>query len=331
MSKPLIALCALSLIACAPAAAANEYDLDDITFQLSANRSGLAQLALQYSSGQRSNNSHSGPYPWSEFAGVSAADLNGATHPVAFTLARGAGVLACRGQAERGRAAGFCSFDGEETYAQALARRGVRGAEGVHLLHLALTDFDLGALDEFERLGYPALSLDQVMAVAVHDVDAAYARGMADAGYRLGDIDDLVAMRIHDVTPAYVRELAEFGPGWRNLPASDLLALRIHDVTPDYAREMAALGYSDERPSQLVAMRIHDVDPEYARALRQLGYDGLSSEDLVAARIHGVTPEFVREMQQAGYRDVSIDELVAMRIHGVDSRYARSLERRRRN
>lgn len=329
MSKHSFALFSLALLACAPIAAAQ--DLDDITFQLSTARSGAAQLGLQYSEGPRSNSNHSSPYPWSDLSGVNAADLQGSSHPVAFTLARDAGVLSCRGQAERGRASGFCRFQGDDAYAQGLARRGVRGAEGIHLLHLALSDFDLAALDTFERLGYPALSLDQVMAVAVHEVDAAYASGMAEAGYRLGDIDDLVAMRIHDVTPDYIRGLAAFGPSWRNLPASDLLALRIHDVTPDYAREMAALGYSAERPSQLVAMRIHDVDPEYVRALRQLGYEGVSAEDLLAARIHDVTPDFVREMRAAGYSDLSMDQLVAMRIHGVDSSYARAMRRHNRN
>jgi hypothetical protein len=329
MSKPAFALFALSLIACAPAAAND--DLSDISFQLTANRHGSAQLALQYSSRPGSDNNHSSSYPWSNFSGVDAADLRGASHPVTFTVNRDAGLLSCRGQAQNDRAAGFCDFAGSQAYADGLARRGIRGAEGVHLLHLALCDFDLATLDEFERLGYDRPSLDDVMAVAVHNVDAEYARGMAEAGYRLGDVGELVAMRIHGVTPDYVRELAANGPAWRNIPASDLLALRIHSVTPEFAREMAQLGYSGEAPSQLVAMRIHSVDPAFVRGLRDLGYDGISSHDLIAARIHGVTPEYVREIQEAGYRDLSIDQLVSMRIHGVDSRYARSMRRRDSN
>ena len=329
MSKPAFALVALSLIACAPAAA--DDDLSDISFQLQSNRSGSAQLALQYSSRRGSNSNHSNSYPWSNFAGVDASGLGGSSHPVSFTVTRDAGVLSCNGQAQNGRASGFCDFAGSQAYADGLARRGVRGAEGVHLLHLALCDFDLATLDEFERLGYDRPSLDDVMAVAVHDVDAEYARGMAEAGYRLGDVSELVAMRIHDVTPDYVRELAANGPAWRNLPASDLLALRIHDVTPEFAREMAQLGYAGEAPSQLVAMRIHDVDPALVRSLRQLGYDNVSSSDLIAASIHGVTPDYVREIQEAGYRDLSMEQLIAMRIHGVDGRYARTMRRRDSN
>jgi hypothetical protein len=329
MSKPAFALIALSLIACAPAAA--DDDLSDISFQLTANRHGSAQLALQYSSRPGSNSNHSSSYPWSNFAGVSAPDLGGASHPVTFTVSRDAGVLSCRGQAQNGQAAGFCDFAGSQAYSDGLARRGIRGAEGVHLLHLALCDFDLATLDEFERLGYDRPSLDDVMAVAVHGVDAGYARGMAEAGYRLGDVGELVAMRIHGVTPDYVRELASLGPSWRNIPADDILALRIHGVTSEFAREMAQLGYTNEEPSQLVAMRIHSVDPAFVRGLRELGYDDISSDDLIAARIHGVTPEYVREIQEAGYRDVSMDQLVSMRIHGVDSRYARAMRQRDSN
>lgn len=329
MSKPAFALFALSLIACAPAAA--DDDLSSINFQLQSNRSGGAQLALQYSSRRGSNSNHSNSYAWGDFSGVSANDLGGASHPVSFTVSRDAGVLSCDGQAQNGRANGFCEFEGSQAYADGLARRGVRGAEGTHLLHLALCDFDLATLDEFERLGYDRPSLDDVMAVAVHNVDAEYARGMAEAGYRLGDVSELVAMRIHNVTPAYVRDLAANGPAWRNIPASDLLALRIHNVTPEFAREMAELGYGGEAPSQLVAMRIHNVDPALVRSLRQLGYDDVSSNDLIAASIHGVTPDYVREVQEAGYRDLSIEQLIAMRIHGVDSRYARSMRRRASN
>jgi hypothetical protein len=328
MSKPAFVLFALCLLACAPASA--DENLSDISFQLSANRPGSAQLALQYSSAPGSHSSHSSTYPWSTLAGVDAGDLGGGAHPVSFTVDRNAGVLSCRGQAQNGRATGFCSFAGSQACADGLARRGVR-AEGVHLLHLALCDFDLATLDEFERAGYPRPTLDQVMAIAVHDIDAAYVRGMAEAGYRLDNVDELVAMRIHDVTPEYVRVLTSLGPAWRNISADDLLALRIHDVAPDYARAMADAGYRDERPSQLVAMRIHDVQPAFVRELARLGSARVSSDDLIAARIHGVTPEFARELQEAGYRDLSMQDLISLRIHGVDGRYARTMRGHNRN
>ena len=329
MSKPAFALFALSLLACAPASA--DENLSDISFQLSVNRPDSAQLALQYSSRRGSHSNHSSTYPWSALSGVDAGDLSGGAHPVSFTVNRSAGVLSCQGQAQNGRATGFCNFESSQAYADGLARRGVRGAEGEHLLHLALCDFDLATLDEFERVGYPRPSLDQVMAIAVHDVDAAYVRGMAESGYRLGDVDELVAMRIHDVTPEYVRVLTSLGPAWRNISAEDLLALRIHDVAPDYARAMADAGYGDERPSQLVAMRIHDVQPAFVRDLARLGYANVSSEDLIAARIHDVSPEFVRDLQEAGYRDLSMQDLIGLRIHGIDARYARGVARRERN
>src|SRR5262245_15099418 len=98
MSKPAFALFALSLLACAPASAAD--DLSDIRFQLHANRGDSAQLALQYSSRRGSNSNHSSSYPWSDFRGVDAGALNGAAHPVRFTIARDAGVLSCEGRAQ---------------------------------------------------------------------------------------------------------------------------------------------------------------------------------------------------------------------------------------
>jgi hypothetical protein len=328
MFKPAFALAALSLLVGAAAASANE-DVSNITFQLSDNRHGTAELALEFSTAPNSHSSHTRTYPWRDLSGVSASELSGGH--VNFSVSRDAGILTCNGQARNGRATGFCNFDGSEAYADALARRGVRGAEGEHLLHLALCDFDLATLDEFDRARYPRPSLDQLMAVAVHGVDAAYVRGMADAGHRLGDVDDLVAMRIHDVTPEFVRTLASLGPAWRHISAADLLALRIHGVTPAYARGMAEAGYGGEEPSQLVAMRIHDVQPEFVRELARLGYGGVSSDYLIAARIHDVTPDFVRELQQAGYRDLSIEEAISLRINGIDARYARAMRGHNRN
>lgn len=170
MSKPAFALFALSLIACAPAAA--DENLSNISFQLQSNRAGSAALQLQYSSHLGSNSNHSSSYLSSDFSGLSASNLGGVSHPVSFNLNRDAGVLSCNGQAQNGRASGFCDFEANQNYVDGLARRGVRGAHGVHLLHLALSDFDLSALDAFERLGYERPSLDDVMAVAVHNVDA---------------------------------------------------------------------------------------------------------------------------------------------------------------
>src|SRR5262245_41666582 len=116
MFKPAFALAALGLLACAPAAAANE-DVSAITFQLSDNRHGAAELALEFSTTPNSHSSHTRTYPWRDLSGVSAGELSGG--PVNFSVSREAGVLTCNGQARNGRAAGFCNFDGSEAYADA--------------------------------------------------------------------------------------------------------------------------------------------------------------------------------------------------------------------
>lgn len=288
---------------------------------------GQAQFSLSYGDEGRGRSQQSGPQSWDDLRGLNRADLDrDPPAVVAFEIVRPAGVIACSGVAGGGAATGGCRFEADDGFAEALAARVQRRPEARQLFQLALSDFRLETLDELERQGYPRPDLDEVVAVGIHRVDAAYVRGLAEAGYRLGSIDDLVGFRIHRVTPEYIAAMAAIGPGFARLPAGELMALRIHRVTPEFAREMAALGYGGQRPDDLVSMRIHRVTPEFVRALSAAGYDGLPASTLLAFGVHGVTPGYIEEMAAAGYRNLTPEQLVALRIHGVDSRYARSMQ-----
>jgi hypothetical protein len=96
-------------------------------------------------------------------------------------------------------------------------------------------------MDGMKALGYTKLAIDQVFALAMHDVGISFIKEMEALGYKKLAIDKLVQMAIHGVTPLFVKEMAELG--YKNLAIDQLVQLRIHGVDADYVREMnAALG-----------------------------------------------------------------------------------------
>jgi beta-lactamase regulating signal transducer with metallopeptidase domain len=146
-----------------------------------------------------------------------------------------------------------------------------------------------------------------------------YIDGMKAAG--LGDltVDQLIAMKIHDITPEYVRELRDQG---LHPDADDLVAMRIHGVTPEYIHDVRGLGLDPDQ-DQLVAMKIHEIDADYVRGMKEAGIH-TNVDELVALKIHGATPGEVRGLQEQGLQP-DADNLVAMRIHNVTPEYVRDV------
>jgi len=312
-----------------------EGDISDLRFSVEPRDDRRAQFSLSYSipregrADARGNNS--GPQPWKALEGLDPAVVTGpAGRLIEFRIDREAGDLRCSGATTGGGAGGSCEFEPDRSFAEALrARTGEAPGEG-RLFHLAMSEFSLDTLEELDRQGYARPDLDQVVAAAIHDVDAAYVRGMAGSGYRLGSLERLTAFRIHDVTPDYVAAMAALGPAFRNLAAEDLMALSLHDVTPDYVRDLAAAGIAPGDAGDLVGLRIHGVTPEGVRALAAAGYGDLTAEQHMAFAIHDVTPAFIREMPEAGHGELSANQLVSSRIHGgVRTRAARGPAARR--
>ena len=114
---------------------------------------------------------------------------------------------------------------------------------------------------------------------------AAPSAGRAPQG-RL-DVDQLVAMRVHGVNAAYVRGLAEANARLRRLNVDQLVAMRIHGVSTEYVRAMAAAGYPDLNADTLVAMRIHGVSAADARRAARARGRRPSADELISRAIHG--------------------------------------------
>ncbi len=152
---------------------------------------------------------------------------------------------------------------------------------------------------------------DDLVAMKIHGIDGDYVRGMNEAGIH-ADVDELVALKIHGATPGEVSSLREQG---LQPDADNLVAMRIHNVTPEYVRDIRALGLKPT-VDDLVSMRIHDVTPQYIKALQAAGFK-LDIDDIVSARIQGVTEEFIEDARKRGFKNLDLDKLIRLKRLGI--------------
>jgi beta-lactamase regulating signal transducer with metallopeptidase domain len=174
-------------------------------------------------------------------------------------------------------------------------------------------------IDGMKAAGLGDLSVDQLIAMKIHDITPEYVRGLHDQGLH-PHADDLVAMRIHGVTPEYVHEVRGLG---LNPDQDQLVALKIHQIAADYVRGMKEAGIP-ANVDELVALKIHGATPGEVRGLHEQGLQP-DAGNLVAMRIHNVTPEYVRDIRALGLKP-TVDDLVSLRIHDVTSEYIKSLQ-----
>jgi beta-lactamase regulating signal transducer with metallopeptidase domain len=131
---------------------------------------------------------------------------------------------------------------------------------------------------------------------------------MNSAGLENLGADELIALRVQDVTAAYVREIRGTG---LNPEADVLIAMKVHGITPEYVKSVRALGFTPDA-QDLIAMKVHDITPEYVKGMRDLGIDP-QVHDFIAMKVMDITPEFIRQVRTHGFKDLNIDKLIQLK------------------
>ena len=108
-------------------------------------------------------------------------------------------------------------------------------------------------------------------------------------------MQDLIRLHDHGVDADYIRELRQLG--LTDLSINQIIELSNHGVDPDFIMAMRRLGFSNLPLDQLINLANHGVDPDYIQEMRALGLTDLSADQLIELQNHGVDPDFVREMQ----------------------------------
>jgi len=275
--------------------------------------------------------------------GLTTGDINSAAANVQFSMSKPAGTISFEGRFANGNGAGNFKFAPSEPFVRDMASLGYTAFKDDTLLMFATTDFapqtvrdlralgyqptqkeieevaifriNAAAIKEYARIGYPNLTLRELVNFRVGNVDAAYVNGMRELGYTDVSAHKLANLAIIGVTPAYVRELR--AAGLTDLTPHDTEQLRIGNITPAKIDAYKKLGYSLS-PRELSEFGIQGVSPKMIEELRAMGYTNLTAHQLTEMRIFGVTPDFIRKMEASGYKAVPVDKLIKIRMSGAD-------------
>jgi hypothetical protein len=275
--------------------------------------------------------------------GLTTSEIKSTAANVQFALSRPAGNITFEGRFANGNGAGNFKFAPSEPFVRDMASLGYAAFKDDDLLMFATTEFspqtvrdlralgyqptqkeieevaifriDAKAIREYARLGYPNLTLRELVNFRVGNVDAAYVNGMRELGYTDVPAHKLANLAILGVTPAYVRDLR--GAGLTNLTPQETEQLRIGNITVARINEYKHLGYTLS-PHELSDFGIHGVTPKTIEELRAMGYTNLTAHQLIEMRIFGVTPDYIRKVEASGYKAVPVDKLIKLRMSGAD-------------
>jgi hypothetical protein len=349
--KTALALLALALILCFSAYAATDARSGVWTAEINADGTAL-QMTLFHGRDReaRGRGVHTGmnnmmgvELSLASLTGLSAADARGTAANVQFALSRPAGSISFEGRFSTGNGAGSFRFTPSDAFVREMATLGYTGFKDEELLtfmtsdftpqvirdlrglgyqptqretmEIAIFDINAAAVREFARLGYPKLSLRDLVNFRVGHVNAAYISGMRDAGYANLPANKLANLAIIGVTPEYIRDLRAAGLG--TLSAQDAEELRIGNITPEKIAAFKRLGYT-LTPRDLGEFGIQGVTPKMIEELRALGYNDLTAHQLTEMKIFGVTPEYIRQVEAKGYRGVPVEKLIKLRMAKAD-------------
>jgi hypothetical protein len=291
----------------------------DWSVNSSSRHEGKVQFQLRYRNAN-SHHIHSNSVPLTDLRGLSEGQLASAAGvPVAFRVARGAGIFDCNGVARNGNGTGNCRFVPDQAFTAALVRRGIGTPSLNEAFSLAMSNIGVPYLEELDRQRYARPSVSELVRAANHGVSLAYLTEMGGLGHRVGTLAELVRMRDHGVSAKYARELAE--AGLRGLTPAALVEMRDHGVSATFAGELRALGYGELGPRELIRLRDHGVSGSFARGARE--YGKFTADQLIRLRNHGVSTGYLSELRGLGYTNLTADQIVSLRSHGVSGSFIR--------
>lgn len=243
-----------------------------------------------------------------------------------FTMTRNPGTLVLKGDFENGKGTGRYTFTPNKKFISTAQSQGYKISED-KLIHFFLSGMESSFFKFLKSNGYPKISEEDILAMAIHDVNEEYIKDIngvfKKTNYKQPTAEELVALKIHDVDMDYIKS---FGKDlYEDLTVEQIIAAAIHDVDPKFISEFKALGYDDLTFDNLIAASIHDVDIAYIKKLKGAGFDDLTFDNLIAAAIHDVNPEYITAFKAAGM-DVTFDNVIAASMHDIDVDYIKAFE-----
>jgi beta-lactamase regulating signal transducer with metallopeptidase domain len=173
-----------------------------------------------------------------------------------------------------------------------------------------------GFLGELTDSGYPKLSVDEIIALNDHGVNARYVKDMLSAGLGVPGVPDLIRLHDHSVEPEFVKSMVGSGLVG-DLDFESVIRLRENDARGDDMRRIRALGFGPYSAGEVIRLRQNGVDAETFAALKEAGADRSGVADAIAFRQNDVTADRIRDMKRQGFDNLSVGQILKLRRAGV--------------
>ena len=244
------------------------------------------------------------------FSGLTKADINAPAANVQFALNAPAGMISFEGRFSNGNGAGSYRFTPSDAFMREMESLGYKAFGDEKMLLFAITGFRPQAIRDLRALGY-TIDQQHVDDVAIFRIDANAVKEYAALGYPHLTLRELIDFRVGHIDAAFVRGMHDVG--FDNLTAREMMNLGVLRVTPQYVRELKGAGLTSLTPRQATDLKIGRITAAKIAEYKRLGYN-LTPRQLADFGIHGVTPQFIEEQRARGEKDLTPQHLIELKI-----------------
>lgn len=235
---------------------------------------------------------------------------------VEFRLVRDAGTMIFKGSFDGERGIGRFQFQPDESYFDELKKMGVKDMDEHAENIFFVLNIGRGFVRMLNRDGYTPIGKQDVVSLAIHNVDEPFLKYWKSSGVEGADeVHNLFMLKILKIDPAYVDGLKN--AGYNHLTVGQLIRLKRLEIDGDYVREMSAGDSVPATPDELLLNKMMHIDPAYLKSLKKVGYDHLNQFEIRQLYNAHVTADYIKGFQDAGFLKIPAQNLVMLKMQNA--------------
>jgi beta-lactamase regulating signal transducer with metallopeptidase domain len=162
--------------------------------------------------------------------------------------------------------------------------------------------------------GYNDLSVDDIIELKNHGVNAAYITGIKESGWTKLNAKQIIQLRSNNVPADYLGKLR--AAGYPALSIDDVIQLRNHGVAVEELAAINTLGFGPFTPRQMLDLHNNGVRAPLYQALKDNGFAKAEPREIIEAQMHGLRAEHFREARAYG-PNLTLKQIIKLKTAGV--------------
>jgi len=255
------------------------------------------------------------------------------TNEGSFSLTRDAGAMTFKGVFTGGKGIGFYKFAENAGFKSYLEQKGFKDIDDDMMIRVFFTNINKAYFESLKTNGYADVTNEQFKDLVYQNLgpkamDEYFALFKAENNVH-PSLDKIIELRKHGVNARFINGFHDLG--YKDISLDKFLELRNHGVNPAYMTSFAELGYKDISPDKALDLRNNGVTVTYIRSLQNIGYKDISLDKAQELRQHGVSAEFIKGFNELGFKNLTLDKAKELREHGVSASYIKNMKSKGNN